>query len=233
MRKIKTLLVAAIAISLLAGSAAGAAAQEPETPTDGAGAAVVPPGPLGITNAEWAIRMRQWDQSNREVGADPDCAVGAQGDVFFLPYVFFTPFTQMEEYEGCTVASGQHILANLGSFICSLNRSLIKRADEAKGTKAKDLRQRATVRNGETFECMTDGFDEPFLSIDGTEIPIDDSFWTMGLTNDPRAKRDFFPGYYVMIEPLAPGSHTIEYGVTSDGDQFRVTAQMEVAEAAE
>lgn len=208
MRLLRTTVISAIAIGLLGSSAAGVTAQESEAPADGVAAAVVSPGPFGKPYTDWAA---EWWQERFG-----DCATGEGGDVFFLPAQAAHAIEQVD----CIIADGQYLLAILAAEECIIDQTLIERAEKAKGKKARDLRRRVGGDAADLIDCI-DGLDEiitdPFLSIDGEAVTLGDAYLTTSTPFDRGPFRVWVRGYFVMIEPLEVGSHTIEVGFTEAG----------------
>jgi hypothetical protein len=170
-------------------------------------ALVAAPGsdPLGVSYGEWADRWWTWvtavPAAQNPLMTD-QCQAGQEtgGDVFFLPHTAPGQTVTAD----CVVGAGQSILAQAGSIIW-------------------------TNDEGETFEEMVplvegerDSFSELSVTIDGAEVPDIDSYWvvspgtshTFGEDNvfgyDPGTQMDaVVGGWFVMIPPLGPGSHTV------------------------
>lgn len=91
--------------------------------------------------------------------------------------------------------------------------------------------------------------DSLFLTVDGEDVPLDDLLDTRAATGlfdvtvEPGGFLDNFfdpgdtfdsaaDGYFVLLDGLAPGPHTIVFGgATEDGDMTEVTAEILVLEA--
>jgi hypothetical protein len=171
------------------------------------GTLVAPPGsdPLGVSYGQWADRWFTWVASV-PAAENPlltdDCQAGQEegGDVFFLPHAM--PGTSVTAE--CMVGADQSVLAQAGGVIW-------------------------TNDDGETFEEMVPlvealrgDFSQLSVTIDGVEVPDIDSYWVVspgaryvfGEDNifgvDPGTELDAVAGgWFVMIPPLEPGSHTI------------------------
>jgi hypothetical protein len=202
-------------VLLVSGGSAVLAQDSSEAPAEPApsgeamatGPLVAPPGsdPLGVSYGEWADRWFTWVASV-PAAENPlltdDCQAGQEegSDIFFLPHTM--PGTSVTA--DCKVGPGQSILAQAGGVIW-------------------------TNDDGETFEEMVPlvealrgEFTELSVTIDGVKVPDIDSYWVVspgahyvfGEDNifglDPGTERDAVAGgWFVMIPPLEPGSHTI------------------------
>jgi hypothetical protein len=187
--------------------------------------------PLGITYPEWARRWNEWFWSlpaeDHPMLAD-NCQAGQGSDAFIIPPTYFgnTLVT------GCAVGADQYILVTPGSISCSRDPG---DTDEALVACAEEARPEfANVR----------------VTVDGEELPMMDSFWTVSpITTVELSEDNFFGspggatdivtgGWFAMIEPLTPGSHTIvAHAETEDPEAGLLTAEtvatVEVSAAAD
>ena len=184
----------------------GAAATASVTPAEpGSAATVVPPGgsPLGMSYADWGAAWWQWLMTVPPI-EDPavaDCQAGQGGEVFFIPHV--PP--DFSVTVDCAVDAGQWILASAGGTIW----------DNSDGSGATPEELLAMV------EADVPIFSEPGISIDGEDVADVASYWVVnpGFTIEyaednvyqlPAGSWDAaMGGWFVMILPLEPGSHTI------------------------
>jgi len=234
--------VASLSMLLLSGASVAVGQDTSAEPVASEGTAMAPapvvaaPGsdPLGVSYGEWADRWWSWVAgvpSAENPLITGDCEVGQEdgGAVFFLPQV--APGSTVAA--DCAVAADQSILAQAGSVIW-------------------------TNDDGETFEEMAplvegerDTFSDLSLTIDGVEVPDIDSYWVVspgahyvfGEDNlfgyDPGTERDaVVGGWFVMIPPLEPGSHSIvvrdavDMGDGTDPQVAEYTANVTVEAAA-
>jgi hypothetical protein len=189
---------------LLAFGAAPVMAQEADESPD-ATTLVAPPGsdPLGVSYSDWGDQWWEWI-ATAPAAENPMftgiCPTDQTGEVFFLPQVL----GGMVSESACEVGAEQWILASPGGVLW-------------------------TNDDGETVEEMQPlvegekgGFSNLSVTIDGTEVPDIDSYWAVGsgihlafgednvFGYDPGTERDAVGGgWFVMIPPLEPGSHTI------------------------
>lgn len=209
MKKARAILATVVCVSLAAVPAAGAT-DEPEA------SIAVEPGPLGQSYAEWSAAWQQW---NNEIGGGnpiADCAVGDQGEVFFLP-----------QWPGidCTISSEQHVLVLVAAARCHM---LGRLNADAKGKEFKAQ----LLGLGEMTDCAllraTDIVTEPYLRVDGVNVSLDD-YWTVATPYASGGATFVNPGYIVMLTPLAVGSHLIESGYIEPGlGAFDWVANVEV-----
>jgi hypothetical protein len=207
MRTLRWALTALIGAALLVPGAtlAQEASDDPHAFT------VIPPdeSPLGVTYPEWVGRWNQWFLGLPSEGhpADSDaCQSGQSGDVFIIPSTFFG--NTLETH--CTVGADQHILISPGSISCGrepgdTDEALLACADEARAT---------TVNIS--------------ASVDGEAIPMIDAYWAVSpitpvelpvgnLYGMPAGVIDVAGGgWYLILEPLAPGTHTIVVHAETD-----------------
>lgn len=132
-------------------------------------------------------------------GVQRDCMVRQPaGDVFFLPHATHGSLAQYD----CTIRSDQHVLAWLGGPLCFVAPG------EPPGAAAE-------------FCASSVGHVNPELTIDGQTTPISGGYWldtgeyTVDLAEDnffgfPPGERGVgAAGWWVLIEPLPVGEHTI------------------------
>ena len=158
--------------------------------------------PLGVSYPQWVSRWNQWflglPADGHPMMVD-DCQAGQQGDAFIVPTTYFGNTLQTT----CTVAADQHILVSPGSISCSRDPG---DSDEALLACAEDARSE---------------FANLSVTVDGEAIPNIDDFWAVSpitpvelpegnLFEAPAGTVDIVGGgWYAMLEPLTPGTHTI------------------------
>lgn len=165
----------------------------------------MPPGedPLGIPYGEWGARWWEWlagVPAAGDPGLNDNCQANQGGEVFFIPHTW--PGTSFET--NCEIGADQRVLASAGGIL-------------------------STNSEGETDEELLAGVEseKPVLSnlsvmMDGVEVPDIDSYWVTSALFDLVAIEDSIlgveagtqvrsavGGWFVMIPPLEPGSHTI------------------------
>ncbi len=200
----RRLAIVLLAVSLVAGAAlasAGASGADSRS-------AVFPPTahPYGATYATWSTRWSQWafgTPIRRNPLADPvNCDVAQHAPVFFLPAPS-GPGVRTT----CTVSAGQALLVAPGGNIVTPNHGNAGRIAKLLASAKAD----------------TDGLSGISASLDGTPLPAS-LFRTAspfvlflpknnllgGPTGPTLAAID---GYFLMLRPLAVGTHTI---TTSD-----------------
>jgi hypothetical protein len=167
--------------------------------------------PYGIPYHQWTAKFWQWlysltaDQHPRENYTPEKCANGQQGPVWFLD----APLSGNQE-RTCTIPAGKSILAAVLNGQCDTGDVLL-RTDE-------DVRK-----------CATEGNDYGVISgtLDGVEIKnlnqyrIDSGFYNITHIADniyglPGGGpfRAFTNGYFVFLEPPAPGKHDLQLSVS-------------------
>ena len=233
---------AAIVIAfLLAGSAMGVAGQDEDASPDDGAPELMPPGPLGKSLADWNLEHLRWAPDAE------DCSSGDRGEVFFLPR---RPLTRAD----CRIGADQHVLLAIGAIGCSSDDSLVERWQDARGDKKRraDLERRILEDRSEAHTCLfgtrpdilprggPSSSDEagvigPTLIVDDVEVAIDERYLSV---STPAVLEGFaYQGgrpalvvesaYMVMLEPLPPGTHVIEYGATylvHGGETFPATS---------
>ena len=183
-------------------------AAQTESPPAGSAATVVPPGeePLGTSYAEWGARWWQWRIGVSDPG---DCQAGQSGEVFYLPAPSAFGYATTE----CTIGADQWILALPGgAYGDNSPPDAGKTPDELLALVEADIPFNSDLA----------------VSIDGEDVADIESYWVVnpGFTIEyaegnvysvPAGTYDAaMGGWFVMIPPLEPGSHTITVGNTWD-----------------
>lgn len=208
---------------LVGASVAGPAAVMAQDATNKAAATfgVVAAGqsPLGTAYPEWARRWNQWFWSLPAEGhpmLTDNCQAGQATDAFIIPPTYFgnTLVTS------CEVGADQYILVVPGSISCSrdpgdTDEALLACADGARPE-----------------------FSNVRVTVDGQELPMMDTFWTVSpITTVELSDDNFFGspggatdivtgGWFAMLEPLTPGTHTIvAHAETKDPEAGLVAAE--------
>lgn len=167
--------------------------------------------PYDIPYQQWTARFWQWlysltaDQHPRENYTPEKCANGQQGPVWFLD----APLSGKQE-RTCTIPAGKSILAAVLNGQCDTG-DVSLRTDE-------DVRK-----------CATEGNDYNVISgtLDGVAIKnlnqyrIDSGFYNIthaadNIYGQPAggSYRAFTNGYFVFLEPPAPGKHDLNLTVS-------------------
>lgn len=170
---------------------------------------VVPSGESvgGLSQAEWSRAWWQWAGSfSRETSPIADrsgalCGARQTGNVWFLAGTYGTQRT----VRTCRVPRGKYLFFPLINYVVMPPPTRPVTCEAVKATAA----------------SMTDDASALVLEIDGTRVegldrhrqaPI--QCFNMGALADPPAQ--VFPsasnGYYVMLRPLSPGTHTLNFG---------------------
>jgi len=179
-------------------------------------AGVAEPGPLGRSYAEWAADWFVWFLLHQDSLPD-GCESGDLG-----PVQFIQPHLPSRSSLDCTVSADDHVFLAISFGNCvghdvGLLDSQQKAWRSGDEKRARKLGRQLKAGRAELRECVEQRHStvrDPYLAIDGQEIPIDDAFWTDGAPFAPDVFLWQAPGYYVMLEPLEPGSHTLEFGVS-------------------
>ncbi len=218
----RSLLIALVSLTLLAGAGAPAIAQD-ATPTPG-GVTILGPDESfgGATLGEWEARQWQWNTSfppDINPGLDvagPGCGYGQSGPVFFLPGNFTHNPTNMT----CVVPEGVAILVPLGGAECStIEPPPFFGRDEAElaacATAANDVNpipiaaitvtiNDQNIPNLESYHSVSPAFpltfleNNPFGAAPGVALSVSDA-------------------YGFLIAPPAPGEYDLV--ISSDVDQ--------------
>lgn len=179
-------------------------------------AGVAAPGPLGRSYAEWAADWFLWFLLHQDSLPD-GCESGDLG-----PVQFIQPHLPSRSRLDCTVSADDPLFLAISFGNCvghdvGLLDSQQKAWRNGDERRARKLGRQLKAGRAELLECVErrrSTVRDPYLAIDGQEIPVDDAFWTDGAPFAPDVFLWQAPGYYVMLEPLEPGSHTLEFGVS-------------------
>lgn len=184
--------------------AAPALGQDERLTMGSAGTVIAPSeAPLGASYADWGVGWWQWllnvpPIEDPEVG---DCQAGQGGEVFYIPHV--PP--GMAVTTDCTVAPDQWILASAGGTFWDSSDGSVDTSDELLSLVEADIPL----------------FSEPAVIVDGEEVADIASYWVVNpaftieyaegnVFGLPTGSWDAaMGGWFVMIPPLEPGSHTI------------------------
>ncbi len=163
----------------------------------------------GASQAQWSRTWWQWAASfDREVSPVADttgerCAAGQQGAVWFLAGTYAAERTRRT----CQVPAGKYLFFPLINYVVSANAGY-------------------SVNCSEVMEAAFDdvaGVSQLVLRVDGhgstgleTHRVSTRGCFDLGARKSPPGR--IFPaagdGYYVMLRPLSPGRHTIDFGGT-------------------
>jgi hypothetical protein len=215
-----------LAAAVVTATTAGASAQRGDAAVTVVPSGVVSPGPLGVPYSRWAA---EWFEAMIPPKSGSEaCAAGEQGSVFFLPARDGDPDLISEGSLSCAVRSDQHVLVVVAGNPCLF---VPVEGGTARSRAREDQRGKANA-----FDCLTGEdfrFADPYLTVDGVAIPIDERFFVLDVPAQGPPWR-FLRAWPVMLEPLAPGSHPIEFGITVSSndppDEFRQTVVLEVME---
>lgn len=161
----------------------------------------------GMSQAEWSRAWWQWagsfDQSESPVADRTGalCASRQGSKVWFLAGTYGTHRT----VRTCKVPRGKYLFFPLINYVVMPSASATASCASMTGRAAR----------------MTEEVSALVLEVDGFRVPGLASYrqatkacFDMGERSEPRAR--VFPsaanGYYVMLRPLNPGKHTIEFG---------------------
>jgi hypothetical protein len=217
--------LAVFAVLLALGGLAPAGAQE-ATPIASPEAAdlAYPPDAVvaGATLAEWTARSAQWFLSfppDASPFTDPTgerCTYGQHGPVFFLEAV--PP--EVGRPRQCTIPAGVSVLVPIVGVGCStVEPPPFFGRDEA------ELRA-CTAGHIDSIDPAA----TPTLAVDGTSVPdvgryrVQTAPFRVALPPDnflgvpPTVATAVFEGYFVLLAPLAPGTHTVRFGLATMGE---------------
>jgi len=180
--------------------------------------------PFGLTYGQWSASWWEWALSipasvnpaadNATMGAGVLCGVGQQGPVWNLAGIFFTGPVQPSPTRTCIIPAGRAILVPIINGECS--------TAEGNGTTGAALRTCAInqMRPVDILSAELDGV--PLRDLDDFEFqsPVF-SFWLpadniIGLDGGPLTSRSVADGFFIMLEPLSVGAHTLHFqgGIT-------------------
>lgn len=178
-------------------------------PTKAAEPLLVPPDEsiAGLNQSEWSRSWWQWAGSfehSESPIADRTgslCASKQSGDVWFLAGTYGTRRT----VRTCTVPRGKHLFFPLINYVVAPAENGSTNCMSVMSTAAR----------------MTDQAANLLLEVDGVRHPDlakhrqpTRGCFDLGLLAEPKAR--IFPsaanGYYVMLRPLPPGTHTLNFG---------------------
>jgi hypothetical protein len=154
----------------------------------------------------WVEQLGDWfalTPFDEHYGPMGDCQAHQDGPVFFLSNI---PFGMFEIYD-CVIEPDKHILIDIGGGF-----GLSDEPDETLEVMSSGSRDNAFTTT------------DPFLIIDGQKVPVGGSMWHERPAREielPEGNLFGLPpgpyntagnGWYVMLEPLSPGHHTILVG---------------------
>jgi hypothetical protein len=202
-------------------AATPAVAQDAASSTDPAvpsTVAVVPPGGtlLGKAYPEWVADWWGWVLTVPPESTPPalDCQAGERGEVFFMPY----PLPEaMGTATTCSVGVDQPILVSAGQAL---------RHDQSCGATEEELR--ACIEEDlaaiSDLSVTVDGQAIEGVEAYRVESPVFEWVWTESQAGEPgTTATGMVGGWFLMLEPLAPGSHTIEVANTITDDEGTAT----------
>lgn len=165
----------------------------------------------GVTYSEWTARWWQWLVSvplERNPAADTTgefCAENQNGPVWFLPGTFAGPVDRT-----CNIPAGKAILIALVNSECN-------------PAEYPDLQTESELRS--CAKAGQDSVSELFTRIDGVQLKdtdlesyrVDSPLFNLTLPENnifglpPQTTPTVSDGYWVFLEPLSEGSHTIHF----------------------
>jgi hypothetical protein len=235
-RTIASLVAILAALSLMGTSVVVAqdAESSEEAPAEGAGFTVVPPGgnPLGVPYEEWAANWWKWMMSvplEENPGEVDNCQANQAGEVFIIP---LTPAGNTLE-TSCTIGADKYILVSGGSTINNI-----------RGSGGDEERLRADIEAD--LDADPPIFSNVSVTVDGEAVPDIDSYRVISPLFDVDFIEDnlmgqvpgttgqqMIGGWFVMLEPLSTGDHTIVAHDDIQGLPTELIANVEVTAAAE
>lgn len=161
----------------------------------------------GVSQAEWSQRWWQWasafprDESPVSDRSGARCAAGQSGQVWFLAGAFGSAMV----HRRCTVPKGKYIFFPLVNNIVHPTRGMSIPCDaaiEAAGELMDDPDTLVAELDGEAFE--------------GLVRHRQKSPGCFDLAARAATNLEIYPsasdGYYLMLRPLKPGSHSLHFG---------------------
>ncbi len=187
----------------------------------------------GLTYGEWAIKWWQWalespknENPLTETTGDR-CAIGQGGPVWFLGATWASDVNQITR--NCTIPSGVGIFFPIYNGECST-------AEYSEERSYADLRECVERTNNENSQIMT-------ASVDGKALQqlqrykIESPPFNLTLPENhvlgsaPVGRTPAYAiGWFVMLEPLSEGEHTVKFGTTATDLSYSadVTYNLEV-----
>jgi hypothetical protein len=164
----------------------------------------------GRSLEDWVHDMALWTNGSKDqdVLSTGDCTVGQDGPVFFLQNTWLGEVMVLD----CTIPADTYILASPGGGF-----GFNTEPDET----AETLNDMGLM--------FSQWFSDPELIVDGQHVPVGPSSWihrepfdfTIPENNiwdyPPGDTLAGYSGWYVMLEPLEPGEHTIILADDSSG----------------
>jgi len=164
----------------------------------------------GRSLEDWVHDMALWMNGSKDhdVISTGDCTVGQDGPVFFLQNTWLGEVLILD----CTIPADTYIMASPGGGF-----GFNTEPDET----AEDLNDMGLM--------FSQWFSDPEIIIDGQHVPVGPSSWihrepfefTIPENNiwdyPPGDTLAGYSGWYVMLEPLEPGDHTIILADDSSG----------------
>jgi hypothetical protein len=181
----------------------------------GTAVSIFPPSskPFGFSYAEWSAKWWQWllaFPGERNPSIDPDgryCTINQEGPVWFLAG------SQGEVGSGlrsCTIPAGKAILFPVLASECSYQeQSGLKTPAELKQCAVKEhvgTVQMTAAIDGEPIDNLNDFRVQS--SLFNVTLPAGSLF---GGSPEPGPDQAVSDGWFIMLEPLTPGRHTVEF----------------------
>jgi hypothetical protein len=203
------------ALALAVAASAASAADSPLLPVDQKVA--------GASQSEWSRAWWQWAASF-EMSESPAsdrtgerCGARQQGAVWFLAGTYGSPRTQ----RACSVPSGKYL------FFPLINYVAVPPADADVG--CQDVVDAADERTQGVSNLVLRIDGQPQAGLEAHRVTTQGCFDAGALTRPHQA---MFPaagnGWYVMLKPLAPGRHTIDFGGRLAGNTQAISYTLDV-----
>jgi hypothetical protein len=178
--------------------------------------------PYGLTYSDWGGKQWQWlisipsSKSPMTDHVGTRCTVGQQGPVWFL-----TGTNGGKAERTCTIPAGKALFINILTGECS-------------------TKEYPNIKSGpDLLKCAVDGNKGGIVSasIDGVNIPNIQAFRVQSpsINVDYPKAESIFPvaqggpatsyadGWYVMLKPLSPGSHTVHFSGSTPPSEVNPT----------
>jgi hypothetical protein len=210
----------------------------PSSQDNNPGIAPIQSHPDGKTYGQWAAAWWQWAQQT-PASTNPlldkldkrDCSVGQKGHVWFLGGILSLVDTRNAVVRNCTVPTGTKL------FFPLLNTTYGAFVTDPPDQRTEDFlrAQVAFIETPTLLEAKIDGVPvknptqylekSPLFDV---QLPIDNIYEANGIAVPLLFSPNVDEGYYLFVQPLPPGKHTIEWKEKIGTAEQNVTYYIEV-----